>query len=228
MENKTEEHKKEETSSYSLSLLSVGILVLFLLVVGGVYYFVSKKSKGQVVFPAGINYTGNEATPQPQKPTYDYNKLASSANWSTFTSPQGQYSFKYPGEMIPLIFPGDPNDTVTFDINNVPAQFNLMVLVDSISNYDPKMVGKQEEFVGNYWKFFGGLKSAQNFQVFETDKGLKGWKVNYVTTGGTVGTDNYFFVVPNDDNKVIHVNNIFPSEAQAVFTRILNTLEYKQ
>lgn len=226
MEAKSEETKKEETSSYTLSLISVGILVVFLLIVGAVYYFVSKKSKGQIIFPAGINYTGNEAAPPPQKPTYDYSKMADASNWSTFTSPQGQYSFKHPAEMIPLIFPGDVNDTVTFDINNVPVQLNLMTLVESISNYDPKLVGKQEEFVRNYYKFFGGLKGATNVQAYETDNGLKGWKVNYVLANGEEGTDNYFFVIPGENNKILHVNNIFPQEGQAVFVRLLNSMEY--
>ena len=130
--------------------------------------------------------------------------------------------------MIPLIFPGDANDTVTFDVSDIPAQFNLMVLVETISNYDSKLTGKQEDFVKNYWKFFGGLKGVQNVESYTSEKGLNGWKVNYLTQNDVVGSDNYFFIIPNQPDKVLHVNNIFPAEGQAVFTRLLNSLEYKK
>ena len=215
----------------NLSVLSITILVVFLVIVGGLYWWVSKKSKGQVVFPAGINYTGEQTTPapqQPQRPTYDYGKMADAPNWVDFTSPRGQYIFKFPPEMIPLIFPGDVNDTVTFDVADVPAQFNLMVLVETISGYDAKLKGKPEDFVKSYFKYFGGLKGLKEVETFQTDKGLQGWKVKYVTQADAVGSDNYFFLIPNQPDKVVHVNNIFPAEGQAVFTRLLNSLEYKK
>jgi len=221
----------KSTKETNLSALSITILIVFLLIVGGLYWWVSKKGKGQVVFPAGINYTGNEKTPppeQPQRPTYDYAKLATAANWTEFVSPRDQYVFQYPPEMIPLIFPGDANDTVTFDVSDIPAQFNLMVLVETISNYDSKLTGKQEDFVNNYWKFFGGLKDVEDVEDYTSEKGLKGWKVKYLTQNDVVGSENYFFVIPNQPDKVLHVNNIFPAEGQAVFTRLLNSLEYKK
>ncbi len=221
---------KESDNKYALSFLSIGILVVFVAIVFGLYWWVSKKSKGQVVFPAGINYTGTETTPQPQpqRPTYDYSKLASASNWVDFTSPKGQYIFKYPPEMIPLIFPGDVNDTVTFDVADVPAQFNLMVLVETISSYDPKLRGRQEDFVRNYWKFFAGLKGLDEVETFRTDKGLQGWKARYITQSDVIGSDNYFLVIPDQPDRVLHVNNIFPEDGQAVFTRLLNSLEYKK
>ena len=229
-EQKPPQESTTTTNNY-LVILSIGILVVFLALVGGVYWWVSKKSKGQIIFPAGINYTGNETpapTQQPQRPTYDYLKLASDSNWIDFTSPQGQYAFKYPPGMIPLIFPGDVNDTVTFDVADVPAQFNLMVLVETISSYDAKLRGRPEDFVRNYWNFFSGLKGLNDIEIYQTDKGLQGWKVRYVTQAGGVGSDNYFFTIRRQNDKILHVNNIFPSEGQAVFTRLLNSLEYKK
>lgn len=226
----TKPTQKDFVNKYGLTFLSIGILVVFLILVGGVYWWVSKKSKGQVIFPSGINYTGNESGSgaQSQRPNYNYDELASASNWVDFTSPQGQYTFQYAPGMIPLIFPGDANDTVTFDVSNVPAQFNLMVLVEKISNYDSSLRGKPEQFVRNYWTYFGGLKGAQNVTAFQNEKGLRGWKVNYVNKDNAVGTDNYFFVIPNDPDKIIHVNNIFPKEGTTVFNRILNSLDYKR
>ncbi|MBI4225845.1 hypothetical protein HY612_01910 [Candidatus Roizmanbacteria bacterium] len=226
-----EKSSQDTVSKNSLTFLSIGILVVFLALVGGVYWWVSKKSKGQVVFPAGINYTGNETpapTQQPQRPQYDYSKMVSAANWTDFVSPQGQYTFQYPPEMIPLIFPGDANDSVTFDVSDIPSQFNLMVLFETISNYDAKLRGRQEEFVRNYWKFFGGLKDMKDIETFTTEKGLNGWKVRYVTQGDVVGSDNYFFVITGQNDKILHVNNIFPADGQTVFNRLLNSLEFKK
>ena len=62
--------QQESLGKSTLTILSIGTLLVFLALVGGVYWWVSKKSKGQVVFPAGINYTGNETpapTQQPQR-----------------------------------------------------------------------------------------------------------------------------------------------------------------
>lgn len=215
----------------TLAILSVGILVVFLLIVAGIYFWVSKKSKGEVVFPAGVNYTGQETqnpTQSPQRPQYDYAALAATTDSIPFTSPKGQYTFAYPPGMIPLIFPGDPNDSVTFDVSDVPAQFNLMVLVESISNYDPKLRGRQEQFVRNYWQFFPGLKGVNTIETSENEKGLTGWKVSYITKGDTVTSVNYFFTIPGDSDKILHVNNIFPSEGEGVFAKILGSLEYKK
>ena len=225
-----QEIKSSKENKYALSVLSIVILVVFLVIVGGLYWWVSNKGKGQIVFPAGINYTGNESTPppQPQRPTYDYSTLATASNWVDFTSPRGQYVFKYPPEMIPLIFPGDVNDSVTFDVADVPAQFNLMVLAEIISNYDAKLRGRQEDFVRNYWKFFGGLKELESIETYQTDEGLRGWKAKYITQSDVVGSDNYFFLIPDQPDKIIHVNNIFPTDGQAVFMRLLNSLENKK
>lgn len=223
------EEKKEENKG-ALSAMSIGVLVLFLVIVGGLYWWVSKKGKGEVVFPAGLNYTGEEPTnpPQPKRPEYDYAKLAASSDWVDFISPKEQYIFKYPSGMIPLIFPGDVNDTVTFDVADVPAQFNLMVLVETISTYDVKYKGKQEDFVKNYFTFFDGLKGVEEVETYKTDKGLSGWRVKYVSQDDVIGADNYFFVIPGQPDKVIHVNNIFPTDGQAVFTRLLNSLDQKK
>ncbi|MCL4378425.1 MAG: hypothetical protein M1409_08640, partial [Actinobacteria bacterium] len=89
-------------------------------------------------------------------------------------------------------------------------------------------VGKPIEFVKGYYKYFSGLKSLNSFSEFKNDKGLEGYKVTYLTKANTVTTDNYFFIIPGDDDHMIHVANIFPKEGDAVFQRILNSLDYKK
>src|SRR3990167_1584363 len=104
--------ENESMNKSSLTVLSVVILLVFLVLVGGIYWWVSKKGKGEVVFLAGINYTGTETTPvaQQQKPTFDFAKLAAGADWAEFISPKAQYTFQYPPQIIPVIIPGDTND----------------------------------------------------------------------------------------------------------------------
>lgn len=211
----------------TLAVLSVSVLVVFLLLVGGLYYWVSKKSKGQIVFPAGVNYTSPESkNPTPTIPKYDYAAMTTSADWLTFKGKTYPYLFQHPKDLVPVPYPGDPNDSVTFRVSPVPPEINLMLLVETISTRDKGLVGKPEEFIRSYPKFFPGLATVKNFTPFENEKGLKGFKVNFVTKANLVGTDNYFLVVPGDADHMLHVNNIFPKEGDAVFMRLLNSLEY--
>jgi len=221
-------HHQDTNNKYMLSLASIALLVVFLGVVFFLYMKSSKKS--EVVFPAGLNYTGTETTPMPTTPPkkeYNWGQLSSAGDWGTFVSLRKQYTFNHPKELYPLIFPGDVNDSMTFDIADVPVQLNLMVLVENISNYDPKLAGQQEKFAKDYWKFFGGLKQMNTFEPYKTEKGLNGFKVNYVTRSGAITNDSYFLMIPGDKNRVIHFVNIFPKEAEILFTRILNSLDFK-
>lgn len=222
----------EKTSDFlsdknSLTYISLGVLVVFLLLVGGVYYWVTKKSNGQLIFPSGVNYLSPNQ-PTPAVPQYDYAKLATSTDLLTLKGQVYPYSFQYPRGLGAIIFPKDPNDSVTFKLSTLPAEQNLMLLVETISSRDKAYVGRQEDFVRDYWKFFGGLKSSKDVTPFTNNVGLKGFKVNYVTRANVVTTDNYFFVIPGDSDHMLHLNNIFPKEGDAVFMKILNSLTYKK
>jgi hypothetical protein len=213
----------------SLVGLSVGVLVVFLLLVGGVYYYVSKKSKGEVIFPAGVNYLSPENKQTgPTAPSYDYAKMATSSDWLTYKGKAFAFSFQYPKGLSPLTFPNDPNDSVTFNVSTVPPERNLMFVMETISARDKKLVGQPEQFVKSYWKFFSGLKSVKSMAAFTNEKGLNGFKVNYINKANIVGTDNYFFEVPGDSDHLLHINNTFPKEGEAVFLRMLNSLDYKK
>lgn len=213
-------------SNKALAGLSVGILVIFILLVLFMYFWV-KKGKGSIVFPAGINYTGTESSqPTPwTRPKYDFAKITASTSYTTFESPHKQYKFDHQAELIPLIFPGDPNDSMTFDVADVPVQFNLTALVESVSYYDPKLVGNLEGFVEKYRTFFSGLKDVNKIVPYTSPKGLKGYKTSFVNQAGETTGENYFFQVPGKSDKVLHLVNIFPSEGKAVFDKILSSIE---
>ncbi len=229
------EAKEENGSSNNNTLMmaSIGVLVVFIGVVFFLFMWVSNKGKASVVFPAGINYTGTENQQAPvtaNRPIYDYAKYANNdAGWITYNSLQKQYSFKHPVEMVTLVFPGDTADMATFDVADVPAQFNIMSLIETISERDPKYVGKPQEFVSNYWHFFGGLKGLSSIEPYSNKEGLKGFKAIYMNKSGTTSSENYFFVIPGDTNRMIHFSNVFPKtpEAQQVFMKILDSVSNK-
>lgn len=221
-----ENSKDSVFGKYSLSMLSIAILIVFLGMVFFLYFWVSKQNKGELVFPAGINYTGElEIQPQPpQKPTYDWTALSTSTSLATFVSPKRQYTFQYPNGIYPLIFPGWEADGVTFDVTKTDPRFNVMLLVENIGNYDPALSGNLEGFIKAYNRFFPGLKGLKTIESVTTAKGLTGFKANFETKGGEITNDNYFLAIPNDKQRVLHVTNIFPAEGNAVFLRILDTL----
>lgn len=214
----------------SKSLLAISSIVILIVFLGLVYFLYNRASGGnsKVVFPAGINYTGNEeqAEQQQTRPKYDWEKLAASSDWTSYTSTKKQYSFQYPKELQPLIVPGDPNDAVTFDVTDTPAQNNLMALVETISSYNKTYVNNGEEFVKNYWKFFNGLKKLNEFEEYQSEKGLKGYRANYETKAGLITGDSYFFLLPESPDKILHIANIFPKGAETLFMRMLNTFSF--
>lgn len=213
-------------SNKALAGLSVGILVIFLLLIAFMYFWV-KKGKGGIIFPAGINYTGAETTPPPAppRPKYDLARIATLTSLVTFESSRKQYKFDHPGELIPLIFPGDPNDSMTFDVVDLPVQFNLMALVETISVYEPKLTGDFDEFVKKYYTFFPGLKGAGKLESYTSPKGLRGFKTTFVNQADQNTNENYFFQVPGKPDKILHLVNIFPSEGKAIFDKILSSIE---
>ncbi|MFA6081408.1 MAG: hypothetical protein WC741_03290 [Patescibacteria group bacterium] len=224
----TKDDFSEEMGKKNLVAVNVVILVVFLLVIGGVYYFVSSKNKGQQVFPAGINYLspkGEEA----KKPVllYDFAKLAESSDWVTYKGKLFPYSFQHPKALTPLSFPNDKSDVVTFKVNELPPEQSLLLTVETISLRDKNLVGKQEEFVKNYWKFFSGLKGLNKIEAITNEKGMKGYKAKYVVkSNNSVTSDYYFFVVDSNSDILIHIGDIFPVEGKALLNRMINSLEY--
>lgn len=229
IQNKSEDFS-EEVSKKNLVMINIAILVTFLVIVGGVYYWVSNKSKGQQVFPAGINYVSPKGE-EVKKPVllYDFAKLAESSDWVTYKGKIYPYSFQYPKVIGPLTFPNDKSDAVTFKVNELPPEQSLLLTVETISERDKNLVGKPEEFAKNYWKFFSGLKSLSKIESITNEKGMKGYKANYVVKGSNaVTSDNYFFIIEGKDDILLHIGDIFPVEGKTVLNRLINSLEYQK
>jgi len=225
---KTIDETDETLNKSSLVFGNFVVLVVFVLLVGGVYLWVSKKNKtGQQVFPAGINYLS------PQSPTtaplYDFAKLAETTDWVSYKGKLFPYSFQYPKEFTPVTYPGDKSDPVAFKVSALPPEQSLLLIVEKISGRDKNLVGKPEEFVRNYWKFFSGLKALKNITKVTNEKELTGYKATYVIKGSNaITSDYYFFVIEGNDDTLLHMGDIFPAEGKTLFNRIMNSLEYKK
>lgn len=214
----------------NLVFLNLVILVVFLLIVVGAYYWVAKKGKGQIVFPAGINYLSpNNKTAAQPTPMYDYTKLAESADWITYKGKIYPFTFQHPKALTPLTFANDQSDAVTFKVSDTPPELRLMLNIETVSSRDKNLVGKAQEFARNYWKFFSGLQGLNSIESVTNEKGMAGFKANYVVKGTkTITSDNYFFSMKVDNDHIIHVANIFPPEGQAVFNRLVNSIDYQK
>jgi hypothetical protein len=229
MDTKIDDDSGEVMGKSNLVFANFVILVVFVVLVVGVYMWVSKKNKtGQQVFPAGINYLSPKGSVA-NAPSYDYAKLAVSTDWVTYKGKLFPYSFQYPKEFKPVIYPGDKTDAVAFKVSALPPEQSLLLTVETISNRDKNLVGKPKEFVSNYWKFFSGLKGLKTITEITNEKGLKGYKANYVIkNSNAITSDYYFFVVESNNDILLHVGDIFPTEGKAVLNRIINSLEYQK
>jgi len=209
----------------SLAKMSLVVLVVFVGLVIYVFNTVKNNKKGQVVFPAGVNYVGPGGQAETQ-PLYDYTKLLSSSDWKTYKGKTFAYSFQYPKELLPLVFANDPTDAVTFKMGTIIPEHNLMLVVETIENRDKTLVGKQEEFVRTYWKYFGGLKGLSSIKQFTNEQGLTGYKAVYATKTGSFTTERIFFVIPNDPSHMIYLANIFVPGGEVFFDRVVNSFQY--
>lgn len=226
--------KDESAETLNKSNLVVGnfvVLIIFVLLIGGVYLWVSKRSKsGQQVFPAGVNYLSpkGEAVNKPVL-LYDFAKLAESADWVDYKGKLYPFTFQHPKALTPLAFPNDKSDAVTFKVNELPPEQSILFTVEKISSRDGNLIGKPKEFAESYWKFFSGLKGLNKVESITNEKGMKGYKATYIVKGNnTITGDNYFFVVEGDNDILLHFGDIFPAEGKTVLNRIINSLEYKK
>ena len=225
---KTADDSDEVISKSNIITANVVILVVFLLIVGGVIYMVSKKTKGSQVFPAGINYL-SPTNVEEAKPVllYDFAKLAESTDWLTYKGKIFSYSLQYPKTLTPLTFPNDKMDAVTFKVNQMPPEQSLLLSIETISSRDKTLVGKPEEFIRSYWKYFSGLKGLNKIEPVTNEKGLKGFKATYIIkANNSITGDSYFYMIEGNDDNLIRVADVFPVEGRAVFNRINNSLEY--
>lgn len=197
------------------------IFITLVLFVYYLYGWTARQKKGEVVFPAGINYlspVGDKAE------KLDIKRWGSEGKWTLAKGRIYPYSFSYPAEMKLMYFPNDPTDAVGWEADEKPAEQNILLLVESISYYDKGLVGKPKEFIENYWRFFSGLTGVKSVGDFVNKNDLRGYKVSFINRAGQTPNIDIFFVIPGDPDHLLHVaNGLLP---QDVFVKIVDSLEY--
>ncbi len=207
----------------SLAVASLVVLVLFLLLVGGIYYWMSNRSKGAVIFPNGINYLGPSTTLTPE-PTIDLSKLGQSGQWIKVSGRHFKFDIAYPAELQVTAFIDDPTDKLAWITGIKPPQENVFASVEKMSELGLEYTGQPEKFAYDFWKKFSGLSGVQSVTAITNQKNLKGFKAIYTTKTPGVTVTNYFFPVPNDDDHVLQVlNGILPVN---IFNSIVNSVEF--
>jgi len=208
----------------SLAIASVVVLVIFIILVAGAYFWVSKKSKGQAVFPAGLNYMGPQGQNLVPVPTVDLSQVGKSGSWIQATGQVYKFKFIYPAELQVTAFINDPTDKMAWVTGIVPPQQNIVVNVESLTGVDEKYIERIEDYVKNYWKKFSGLSGTKSVEPFKSQKGLEGYKVVYLDKSGNVANTNYFFAFPNDQTHLLHlINGMLPDN---IFGQIVNGVEF--
>lgn len=233
MENTNSHSNKNNNSNNflnqknTLALGSFLVLIVFLLLIGGVYYWVSKKAKSQVVFPAGVNYLGPQGDQNLQPvPTVDLAQVGKSDKWLQVSGKIYKYKFAYPAELQVTAFINDPSDKLAWLTGIVSPQQNVVLNVESLSGADEKYIGNPEEYAKNYWKKFSGLAGLKSIESVKTAKGLDGYKAVFFDKSGKINITHYFFAIPNDSIHLLQlINGMIPED---VFAKIVNGLEFTQ
>ncbi|MDP3888551.1 MAG: hypothetical protein Q8Q24_00760 [bacterium] len=206
--------------------LFVGAAILGGVVYGGLK--ITKKVGNKIALPAGPNYLGDKAPDlnnlqnpptAPQRFT-----AASDVAWKQLKGKVYRYTLSYP-ESLPLgVFPNDQADAVAIVWGNIPAQANILLNVEKISDRNPKYAGKTEEFVRNWWTAFSGLKGVKSVDKFTTASGLTGYKASYINAAGQTPNVDVFIQIPDDQNSLIHMANGILDPT--IFDRMVDTLKY--
>ncbi len=209
----------------ALVMISLAILAIFMVLIGGIYYWVNKKANSQPVFPAGVNYLGPQGDQSLKPvPTVDLSQIGKSGRWLQATGKIYKYKFIYPAELQVTAFIDDPSDKLAWETGIVSPQQNVVVNVESMTGADEKYIGNPQEYVKNYWKKFSGLGGIKSLDAFKNAKGLSGYKAIFFDKSGKINITHYFFPIPNDSIHLLQViNGMIPED---VFLKIVNGLEF--
>jgi len=203
----------------------VGILVLGGVIYGGYVY--SQKYGAKMTLPSGQTYVGENKGGQAQDnpPTAPTRFTAdASVAWKELKGKIYGYSFSYPETLNLGVFNNDLTDAVAIQWGNIPAQNNILLNIESIEGRSIEYVGKQEEFVRNWWRYFSGLSGVKSVEKFTNTGGLKGYRAYYINKAGQSPNTDIFFEIPGDNKRMIHIANGVLEPA--LFDRLIDSVKY--
>jgi hypothetical protein len=205
--------------------LVIGAIVIGLVIYGGYRY--SQKTGGRFILPRGANYTGKESgftTDTPPTAPLRFTAAADVA-WTAYSGKIYNYSFSYPQTLALAVFPNDKTDSVAISWGNIPAENNILLNLEFISQRDAQYVGNVEEYARNWWKFFSGLKGVSSVDKFTNANGLTGYKAVYINTADQTPNVDVFLEVPENRDLAIHIANGVLDPA--IFNRIVDSIKWE-
>ena len=216
--------EKPEIRKVALGI-AIGVVVIGLVIYAGYSY--SQKQGLKLTLPGGGTYTGKGAPnfKSETPPTAPLRFTASADTpWISYQGRVYAYSFSYPQTLSLSFFSNDPSDSVAVNWGNIPPQNNILLNVESINARDSQYIGKNEEYVRNWWKAFNGLKGVLSVEKLTTSNGLKGYRAVYINLAGQSPNVDVFLEVPKNQDLVIHLANGVLDPA--IFNRIVDSVKY--
>ena len=214
---------KPEIKKIGLGIV-VGTIVIGAVIYGGYVY--SQKTGGRLILPRGANYTGKEGFNANTPPTAPVRfSAAADTPWASYKGKIYAYSFSFPQTLDLAIFPNDKSDSVAINWGNIPAENNILLNMEFISQRDAQYVGKVQEYARNWWKFFPGLKGVVSVDKFTNANGLTGYKAVYTNIAGQSPTVDVFLEIPQNKDLAIHIANGVLDPA--IFNRIVDSIKWE-
>jgi len=207
-------------SSYKKAVaVAAGITVIGTILVISHYRQISGRS-GTIIIPAGNTYLGppNTATPQPP---------ADNAVLRTVKGNIYPYTFSMPATITLVTFPNDPYDM--YALSGSDPSSNVLIGVDDLQKNTTRsqyINQSKTVYINQWWKLFSVLTGVKSIDPFTNSKGLKGYKVKFLTTSGESSSNDIFFEIPDKPQYVIHLSN-GPLD-QAVFDKIVDSVGWEK
>lgn len=200
----------------------LGTAGLAAVIYGGYYY--SQKKGFKLTLPTGGGYTGQQSPAVDNPPTAPVRFTAPpDTNWLTYIGRTYNYSFAFP-ETLTLQGFIDPPDAVGIIWGNLDPKLNLLLDIQSIKALTPQYVGKTEQFVNDWWKFYSGLKGVKSVTKFTNTNGLNGYKAIFIDKSDQSPNVDIFLEIPKNPNLIIHLANGILDPT--IFDRIVDSLKY--
>lgn len=203
-------------SSYKKAVtVAVVITVIGILLVLAHYQQISGRS-GTIVIPAGTTYLGPSPTQAP-----------STEQWRTVKGHIYPYTMSVPSTITLTTFPNDPYDM--YAIMGSDPSSNVLIGVDDLSKNTTRtqyINQPKTAYINAWYKQFSILTGIKSIDPFTDSKGLKGYKVKFLTASGESPSLDIFFEVAASPQYVIHLSN-GPLDP-AVFTTIVDSVGWEK
>lgn len=203
-------------SSYKKAIaVAVVVTVIGILLVLVEYHRISGR-QGAIVIPAGYNYLGPSPTP-----------VTGDTQWRSMKGHIYPYTMSVPAALSLTTFPNDPYDMYAL-MGSDPAS-NVLIGVDDLSKNSTRSQFTNQPktaYINQWWKQFNILTGVKSIEPFTDSKGLKGYKVKFLTATGESSSLDIFFEVPDKPQYVIHLSN--GSLDPAVFAKIVDSVGWEK